>query len=41
METKPNKDLYEAPETRLLELNIEGIVCMSGGEYPVWPGEGA
>ena len=36
METRPNKELYEAPATRVLELKGEGIVCMSPGEYPSW-----
>ena len=36
METKPNKELYEAPVAEELELDIEGVVCMSGGEYPSW-----
>ena len=30
MESKPNKDLYVTPELDVLELSIEGVVCMSG-----------
>ena len=29
MDTKPNTELYTAPETKVLELSYEGIVCIS------------
>ena len=33
METKHN-ELYEAPETRVMELKFEGIICQSNGNVP-------
>lgn len=36
MEDNPNKELYETPETSVLELSLEGVVCLSGGTYPSW-----
>ena len=33
METKHN-ELYEAPEMRVMELKIEGIICQSNGNVP-------
>lgn len=32
-------DLYEAPESRTLELSNEGIICLSPGKYPQWEEE--
>ena len=29
MEIKKNKDLYEAPSTRVFEVKIEGVICGS------------
>lgn len=29
--TVANKELYESPETKVVELHYEGIVCQSGG----------
>ena len=29
MEIKKNKDLYEAPSTRVFEVKIEGVICQS------------
>lgn len=34
MEIENNKDLYEAPSTRVMELKIEGIICSSGLNDP-------
>ncbi len=31
-----SKALYEAPLTQVLDLEAEGVVCLSGGEYPGW-----
>ena len=28
------KQLYAAPETEVLELRLEGVIAVSGGEYP-------
>ena len=28
------KELYAAPETEVLELRLEGVIAISGGEYP-------
>ncbi len=36
---KDNKFEYKAPETRVLECATEGIICLSGGKYPVWEEE--
>jgi hypothetical protein len=33
------KDHYEAPEVLIVGLKTEGIVCVSGGDYPNWDGE--
>ena len=29
MEIKKNKELYEAPSTRVFEVKIEGVICQS------------
>ena len=29
MEIKNNKELYEAPLTRMFEVKIEGVICQS------------
>ena len=34
MEIKKNKELYEAPSTRVMELKFEGIICQSGLNDP-------
>ncbi len=34
-----SKALYEAPMTQVLDLVTEGVVCLSGGEYPGWDQE--
>ena len=34
-----NKELYEAPSMLVFEVRQEGVICISGGEYPEWPGE--
>ena len=31
-----DREVYEAPEAEILELTAEGVVCLSGGEYPGW-----
>ena len=36
MEKKPNKELYVAPVSSVLELDAEGVICLSGGIYPSW-----
>ena len=33
------KELYVPPVAKTLELDIESIVCMSGGEFPSWEEE--
>lgn len=30
MEIKKNKELYDAPSTRVFEVKIEGVICQSG-----------
>ena len=32
-------DLYVAPVTVSLELNYEGVICLSPGDYPGWDEE--
>ncbi len=34
MEIKKNKELYEAPSTRVFEVKIEGVICQSGLNDP-------
>ena len=34
-----DKAFYEAPSTLIFEVRHEGIICASGGDYPVWTGE--
>ena len=34
-----NKELYEVPSMLVFEVRQEGVICISGGEYPEWPGE--
>lgn len=36
MEAKPNREMYEAPVSIVLELDAEGVICLSGGAYPSW-----
>ena len=39
MEIKKNKELYDAPSTRVMELKFEGIICQSGLNDPTdYPG---
>ena len=38
MET-PIKAFYEAPSAMVYEVNQEGVICASGGEYPQWQNE--
>ena len=33
------KERYIAPETEILEVNYEDVICVSGGEYPEWEQE--
>ena len=33
------KERYMAPETEILEVIFEGVICVSGGEYPEWTQE--
>ena len=33
------KERYIAPETEILEVNYEDVICLSGGEYPEWEQE--
>lgn len=33
------KQLYDSPRLEVLELHQENIICLSGGDYPNWPGE--
>ena len=30
MEIKKNKELYDAPSTRVFEVKTEGVICTSG-----------
>lgn len=34
MEIKKNKELYDAPSTRVFEVKIEGVICHSGLNDP-------
>ena len=34
-----SKFIYEVPKIAVLELRTEGIICLSGGEYPEWEDE--
>ena len=34
MEIKKNKELYDAPSIRVVDLKIEGIICGSGLDDP-------
>lgn len=38
MEMK-RKEFYEAPSMMISEVKQEGVVCVSGGEYPQWDSE--
>lgn len=33
------KERYIAPETEILEVNYDDVICVSGGEYPEWEQE--
>ena len=33
------KERYIAPETEILEVNYDDVICVSGGEYPEWEHE--
>lgn len=33
------KERYIAPETEILEVNYEDVICLSGGDYPKWEEE--
>ena len=39
METNRVKEPFKDPGLEVLETEVEGMVCVSGGEYPDWPGE--
>ena len=33
------KERYMSPETEILEVDCEDVICVSGGEYPEWEQE--
>ena len=35
MEIKKNKELYDAPSTRVFEVKQEGVICASNGDAGV------
>ena len=36
---KMQKEFYEAPSMRVLEVKQEGVICASGGDFPIWDEE--
>lgn len=34
-----SKEFYESPLTAVVKVEQEGVVCVSGGDYPKWPEE--
>ena len=38
MITQP-KEQYTSPRSEELDIQLEGVIALSGGKYPTWPEE--